>query len=222
MPPKDEPIEAHLLSPHPFVLAELRRWALTRDLSLVAVRLPYSLAPTVPPLEAESGTICVIDACFPPATAEALVSDVVTAHPGVRVVVMMESMSAEPAVPLLRRGVKGILTYADAHEQLVPAIRAVAKGGLWVPREVLSTFLDGLLGEPGPAPPAPRLAGLSRREMDVLDSLLRNQSNKEIAARLNISERTVKFHVSNLLTKFSVQRRADLLLLSLQAPPGNG
>jgi len=132
------------------------------------------------------------------------------------VIVVMEVLTIEAAVPLLRRGVKGILTYTEAHEQLPAAIRAVARGGLWVPREVLSTFLDGLLENGAQAPG--KVTGLSRREMDVLDALLLNQSNKEIAAKLNISERTVKFHVSNLLTKFSVQRRADLILLSLSPP----
>ena len=52
---------------------------------------------------------------------------------------------------------------------------------------------------------------------DVLEPLLQNLSNKEIAGKLNISERTVKFHVSNLLAKFSVQRRADLILHSFQS-----
>jgi DNA-binding CsgD family transcriptional regulator len=59
-------------------------------------------------------------------------------------------------------------------------------------------------------------ASLSRREREVLDSLLENVSNKEIAAKLNISERTVKFHVSKLLNKFGVRRRADLILLCYQ------
>ncbi len=59
-------------------------------------------------------------------------------------------------------------------------------------------------------------ANISRREREVLDLLLANLSNKEIAARLFISERTVKFHVSNLLSKFNVQRRADLIVLWMQ------
>jgi hypothetical protein len=50
----------------------------------------------------------------------------------------------------------------------------------------------------------------------LLDCLLENLANKEIANKLNISERTVKFHVSNLLAKYKVQRRADLILLSYQ------
>ena len=59
-------------------------------------------------------------------------------------------------------------------------------------------------------------ANITVREREVLDALLENLANKEIADRLNISERTVKFHVSSLLEKFSVRRRADLILLCLQ------
>ena len=50
----------------------------------------------------------------------------------------------------------------------------------------------------------------------MLDLLLDNPSNKEIAAKLFVCERTVKFHVSNLLSKFGVQRRADLIVLWMQ------
>ena len=51
---------------------------------------------------------------------------------------------------------------------------------------------------------------------EVLAGLLENLANKEVADRLHISERTVKFHVSNLLAKFGVRRRADLILLCYQ------
>jgi DNA-binding CsgD family transcriptional regulator len=57
---------------------------------------------------------------------------------------------------------------------------------------------------------------ISRREREVLDLLLDNLSNKEIASRLFVAERTVKFHVSHLLSKFKVQRRADLIVLWMQ------
>ena len=50
---------------------------------------------------------------------------------------------------------------------------------------------------------------LSPREKDVLDCVVRNLANKEIAVRLNISERTVKFHVSALLAKFKVRDRVS-------------
>jgi DNA-binding CsgD family transcriptional regulator len=58
---------------------------------------------------------------------------------------------------------------------------------------------------------------VSRREQEVLDCILQGSSNKEIAAKLNVAERTVKFHVSSLLAKFGV---ADRLALSREASLG--
>src|SRR5262250_77039 len=52
---------------------------------------------------------------------------------------------------------------------------------------------------------------LTRREEEVLNGVMRSQANKEIAATLNLSERTVKFHVSSLLTKFRVRGRMELV-----------
>jgi DNA-binding CsgD family transcriptional regulator len=63
---------------------------------------------------------------------------------------------------------------------------------------------------------------ISRREQDVLAGVLQNLANKEIAAKLNVAERTVKFHVSSLLAKFGVADRMALkreALLS-QIPTG--
>jgi DNA-binding CsgD family transcriptional regulator len=66
-------------------------------------------------------------------------------------------------------------------------------------------------------------AGLSRREEEVLRRVLQGCANKEIASDLNLSERTVKFHVSSLLAKFQVRNRMELAReasrTSLSAPP---
>jgi DNA-binding CsgD family transcriptional regulator len=69
-------------------------------------------------------------------------------------------------------------------------------------------------------------ARLTRREGEVLECLLRHESNKEIAAHLYLSERTVKFHVSALLAKFKARDRVELvakaavgLLPASSAPP---
>jgi DNA-binding NarL/FixJ family response regulator len=58
---------------------------------------------------------------------------------------------------------------------------------------------------------------LTRREEEVLDGILRSLTNKEIACELNLSERTVKFHVSSLLSKFKVRGRMELGEASQQA-----
>jgi DNA-binding NarL/FixJ family response regulator len=58
---------------------------------------------------------------------------------------------------------------------------------------------------------------LTRREEEVLDGIFRSLANKEIACELNISERTVKFHISSLLSKFKVRSRMELMREALQA-----
>ena len=106
---------------------------------------------------------------------------------------------------------------SEAREQLPRALPLVADGGFWVPRSVLSGFVDSVLaGSHSRRLKVDTAADLSRREQEVLNSLLENLANKEIGSKLNISERTVKFHVSNLLNKFGVRRRADLILLCYQ------
>lgn len=57
---------------------------------------------------------------------------------------------------------------------------------------------------------ASRPAALSPRQTEILHSVIRNRANKEIASRLNITVRTVKFHISSLLNKFGVDNRMDL------------
>lgn len=60
---------------------------------------------------------------------------------------------------------------------------------------------------------------LTRREEEVLSGVMRSLANKEIAASLNLSERTVKFHVSSLLAKFHVRGRMELVREAAQISP---
>jgi DNA-binding CsgD family transcriptional regulator len=63
---------------------------------------------------------------------------------------------------------------------------------------------------------------LSRRQHEVLAAIAQNLSNKEIAAKLNVSVRTVKFHVSTLLEKFEVRGRVDLMIEAAEFLPIEG
>jgi DNA-binding NarL/FixJ family response regulator len=137
-------------------------------------------------------------------------------HGHSRQVIVAEKLGEASAFRLFRMGVKGLLSYAEAREQLPRAIGAVAAGGFWVPRTLLARFVDSFLNVGRRHRIIHGPADLSRREREVLGFLLENLSNKEIASNLHISEGTVKFHVSSLLAKFSVRRRRDLILLSFQ------
>ncbi len=179
---------------------------------------------TSAPAEIPRASVHVLDSHAPRPITESRIADIFAALPEVRLIVAGEKFSEGEALALLRLGVRGIVSYGEARKRLPEAVKSVAGGGYWVPRAWLGKFVDSVVGPKGGnniAAPAGRVAGararMSRREQQVLDALLENLANKEIAVRLNISERTVKFHVSNLLAKFGVRRRADLILLTYQS-----
>ena len=111
---------------------------------------------------------------------------------------------------LFHWGIDGFVTLHKKWKTELPkAAVAVLRGELWVPSEVLlafvkqmKTLLDKQL-----------LAGqtLTAREGQVLQLLFRHLTNKEIAHQLNISKRTARFHVSNVLSKLGLENRRSLL-----------
>ena len=109
---------------------------------------------------------------------------------------------------LLRAGFAGFITYDQSFQFLGAAIKAVAQGQVWASPEVLRIYVD--LTSPRNNIRATGIATLTVRENQILDLLRRRYSNKEIANHLGISESTVKFHVSNVLTKLNVNDRRDV------------
>jgi len=113
---------------------------------------------------------------------------------------------------LFHWGIEGFVTLHEKWKREIPkATMALLLGRLWVPSEVMlafvkqmKTLLDRQL-----------LAGesLTTREGQVLQLLFRHLTNKEIACQLNITERTAKYHVSNLLRKLGLENRRNLLVL---------
>ena len=205
-----------LMSSHPLVLAEWERVLLPAGFRVQLQRLEAGLLPGLKRLSLPRAEVFVIDAHAPRQAIEVLVARIQERFPRARQVVVAEKFSEAHAFPLLRLGAKGLLSYAEAPQNLSQALRVVAAGGYWVPRDLLSRFVDSHLGLMRGRYSRPSPANLSQREREVLDALLENLANKEIANRLHISERTVKFHVSSLLEKFSVRRRTDLILLCFQ------
>jgi DNA-binding NarL/FixJ family response regulator len=198
------------------VLSEFERLLGKAQFKVVAKQLESMLAPDLRNMEPPRAQVYVIDAHAARPATGALLTNILERYPEARLIVVGERHDDANSFSLLRLGVKGLLTYVEARDQLVRALPLVSNGGFWVPRQLLSGFVDSILSGQGRRLKTDSVTNLSRREQEVLDSLLENLSNKEIASRLNIAERTVKFHVSNLLNKFGVRRRADLILLTFQ------
>jgi len=206
-----------LLSPHPMVLAEFHRLLEDSGFQITSKQLDSMLAPDLRNLDIPRAAVYVIDAHAARQATGALLGNILERYASARLLVVGDKLKEADSYSLLRQGAKGILTYAEAREQLPLALPQVAAGGIWVPRPVLSRFVDSILSSTqGRRLRVDSPSELSRREQEVLAGLLENLANKEVADRLHISERTVKFPVSNLLAKFGVRRRADLILLCYQ------
>lgn len=202
-----------LISPHPLFLSEFNKLLANFAYRVKAKHLDSRVTADFHKLSFPKCPLYLVDACVP-TTAALVITKIMDRYPDARVLAVSEGFEEANAFPLLRLGTKGLLTYSEARSDLQDAFEAVQEGSYWVPLALLSRFVESILPSSRNRTMISSSVGLSRREREVLQAVLDNLSNKEIAGQLNISERTAKFHVSNLLQKFGVQRRADLIVMS--------
>ena len=148
---------------------------------------------------------------------------IVEAHPDVRVLVLTTFDLDEYAFAALRAGASGFLVKDAAPGELVTAVRSVASGDAVVSprvtRRMLELFARALPATPQETTPDglhPRLAPLTPREVEVLRCVAEGQSNGEIAARLFLSEATVKTHLARILPKLGVRDRVQAVVLAYE------
>ena len=201
------------------MLPEFERTVSDAGLRLVARRLEANRIPDFENVTVPRASAYVVEAHPQLPVTEAVVTGIHARQPTARILVLGERFGDQTAFALLRLGIKGLLTYAETARALLSALQTVTTGGLWVGRALLSRFVDSALCTVPLRVYATGFEGLTRRERQVLEAVLDNLSNKEIARRLHMSERTAKFHVSNLLVKHGVRRRADLLFCALRNGP---
>ena len=183
--------------------------------SVGEVRVSAEAREGTPAPEIPQAAAYVVDCHARPGSAAFVVEWILARYPAAAICAVGEKLGETEAFPLMQLRVRGFVTYADAPSQLARAVEALIAGGFWISRTLLTRFLEEAVAADSRYR-ARRLRGeLTHREQEVLDCLIDNLSNKEIAKKLGISERGVKFHVSNLLDKHKVHRRSDLILMFL-------
>jgi DNA-binding NarL/FixJ family response regulator len=135
------------------------------------------------------------------------------ACPTARIIVFTAFDTDDKIVGAVRAGAHGYLLKGAPREELFRAIRLVSEGGSLLQPIVATKLMQHVSGR-STLPPLPE--PLTEREMDVLRCLALGRSNKEIAAQLSISERTVKFHMSAILGKLNAANRTEALTLAAQ------
>jgi two-component system nitrate/nitrite response regulator NarL len=135
--------------------------------------------------------------------------------PNVRILALVPVPDAEQACAILRLGVRGYSNREISGSDLIQILRTLSRDESYVPSSLAARVL--LRYGPGGSRESKntdRFSELSLREEQILASLVCGLSNKEIAIKLNLSEKTVKHHVTNILKKLQVRNRVEAAILS--------
>jgi len=131
---------------------------------------------------------------------------------GPPVIAMTGVPSEADAFALLQAGARGYCHVEAVAEQLREIALVVSHGGLWMPPELTRRFLGLATAVAPAAAPVLKLEELTTRERMVAEQVARGASNREIDAALDISERTVKAHLTAIFEKLGVRDRVQLAL----------
>jgi DNA-binding NarL/FixJ family response regulator len=142
---------------------------------------------------------------------------------GVKVIILTTFETDDYVYQALRAGASGFLVKDCEPEDLIRAIRVVARGEALLSPSVTRRLIDNLAGQGRVAGRAARpvpghdLARLTEREREILCLVAEGLSNDEIAARLYLSPLTTKTHVSRVLTKLDARDRAQLVVIAYES-----
>ena len=165
-----------------------------------AVRLAQELKPDV----------VVLDVSMPRMNGMMAAEQIGESCPGVRVLTLTRHTDEGFLQQLLRAGVSGYVLKQSAPAELINAVRAVSGGGNYLDPAVAGKVLSGFAHQRAKAGVEAR-RDLSEREAEVLRLIARGYSNKEVAAQLDISVKTVEVHKSNAMKKLGIHSRIQIL-----------
>ena len=148
-------------------------------------------------------------------------------RPATRIMLLTNRPDEREGIAALKAGARGYCDRDIDALLLVKALDVVQQGEIWVGRKLIPHLLEELtaLTERQPEPPADldtRLDRITAREREIAQLLSAGASNKEIARRLSVTERTVKAHLTAIFRKLGITGRLQLALFVLEhsRPPG--
>jgi len=152
------------------------------------------------------------------------------AAPAARVVILTGVRDPEAHRQAVRHGAMALVLKETATETLLQALATVHAGGAWLEPTLVAQMLSELTHPRPPPPPSPeeaKIARLTEREREIIPLIGEGLRNQDIAARLYISEPTVRHHLNAIFAKLGVVSRFELAVYAYQhglaqLPPRNG
>ena len=133
-----------------------------------------------------------------------------------RVILLSGAIEKADIVTAIQLGARGLVLKESGAAVLLKGIRGVMSGQYWIGREAVSNLLEVLRSLISHGGNAPRNEfGLTAREIEIVGAVVAAYGNKEIAQRFQISEKTVKHHLTNIFDKLGVSNRLELALLAV-------
>ncbi|GIH74548.1 response regulator [Planobispora longispora] len=147
------------------------------------------------------------------AATERLVRD----HPHVRVIVLSMSDDDDSVFAAMRAGARGYVLKGARKAELVRSVQAAADGEAIFGPVIAARMADYFAERERGGPAEPSLPELTRREREILAMVAGHLTNPQIAARLGLSQKTVRNHVSAIFTKLQVADRAQAITRAREA-----
>lgn len=163
--------------------------------------------------------VIVLDTSLPDSSLDAIAA-ITQQHPSVKILVLTAVADEEQVCAALKGGARGYLLKGTSGPELVRTVRVVNQGESYVAPSLAAKLLmrSGPSGANG-AKPKDCLTHLTPREEQILLILGNGRSNKEIGNKLDLSEKTVKHHVTNILQKLQVRNRVEAALMASERLP---
>ena len=139
-----------------------------------------------------------------------------SACPGIRSVILLDSIKDEAVLNAFRAGARGIFGKSQPADVLCKCVRSVYQGQIWANSRELAVAVEALASAPAlRAVNSDGMNLLSKRELQVVRCLAEGLTNREIADRLKLSQHTVKNYLFRVFDKLGVSSRVELLFMTL-------
>lgn len=214
----DAPIRLLVVDDHP--VFRMGMVALLSSLGIAVVAEAASAEEAVAAADAHEPDVVLMDLHLGTSSGVDATREIVRRHPGIGVLVVTMLDDDDSVFASMRAGARGYLLKGADPTEVERAVRAVANGEILLGPAVAERAVAFLAGtRVHGSPPFPELTD---REREVLDQVARGLDNLSVARRLSLSPKTVRNHLSNILTKLQVTDRAQAIVRAREEGLGGG